>query len=78
MENGEQIDKEVSCGVPQGLVLGPDLWNLLYDDLLCMELPFGVQMVAFADDVALVATAQIYYLLEEMLSELMDIVVKWT
>lgn len=25
---------EMSCGVPQGLVLGPDLWNLLYNDLM--------------------------------------------
>jgi len=57
----------VSCGVQQGSVLGPDLWNVLYDELLGISLPPNVEVIAFADDVALVATASVPYLLEERL-----------
>nr|CAH7762824.1 unnamed protein product [Callosobruchus chinensis] len=31
--------KKVSAGVAQGSVLGPDLWNIMYDGILRMEIP---------------------------------------
>jgi len=67
----------VSCGVPQGSVLGPDLWNVLYDDLLRMNLPTDVEIIAFADDVALVATASVPFLLEERLEIALNDVINW-
>lgn len=56
--SAEIFRRDVSAGVPQGSVLGPALWNALYDGLLRTELPTEAQLVAFADDVALLVTAK--------------------
>lgn len=69
--------KNMSCGVPQGSVLGPDLWNLMYDDLLRTEMPNGVELIAFADDVAVVSTASAAYLLEESLELAFNKINSW-
>ncbi|XP_033251211.1 uncharacterized protein LOC117190263 [Drosophila miranda] len=49
---------EVSAGVPQGSVLGPTMWNAMYDGILRLSLPHGVNMVGFADDVAVLVVAK--------------------
>lgn len=58
LEYGDGHERVVTAGVPQGSVLGPALWNALYDGMLRVELPEGAQLVAFADDVALLVTAK--------------------
>ncbi|KAL7296561.1 hypothetical protein TKK_0009993 [Trichogramma kaykai] len=54
--------------VPQGSVLGPILWNVMYDSILRLKLEEGVRIVGFADDIAVVAVAGTTYEVEDILS----------
>lgn len=45
-------------GVPQGSVLGPTLWNILYDSVLKESLPMGVTVIGYADDTAILSEAK--------------------
>lgn len=69
--------KTVEKGVPQGSVLGPDLWNLFYDNLLRLEMPEGIQLLAYADDVAIRSTAPVPVLIEESLEEAFVTINDW-
>lgn len=60
--------RNFTCKVPQGSVLGLALWNAFYEGLLTMRLPSGVHLVAFADDVAVVATAHTGELLQRLVN----------
>lgn len=56
-KDGKKV-MEIKRGVPQGSILGPVLWNLLYDDLFRLNLPEEVTLIGFADDVAMVVVAK--------------------
>lgn len=73
----ESGEVRVSCGVPQGSVIGPLLWNVFYDGLLRMKLPTGVQLVGFADDIAVVGTARTTDLLESVMNSALEVVARW-
>lgn len=73
----EAGDQEVSCGVPQGSVIGPILWNIFYDDLLQQRLPEGIEMIAFADDIAVVGIAKNTDLLEAAMNRALSLVSEW-
>jgi hypothetical protein len=72
-----QREKQLSAGVAQGSIFGPDFWNILYDALLRLEMPNGVSMVAYADDVALVITARNAELAQCLLNQAMRGITRW-
>jgi len=73
----QKTEVKPSSGVPQGSVLGPTLWKVLYDNLPRVPLPEGVEYLAFADDVALVATAKEAYELKAKLTMAAEKVISW-
>jgi len=48
----------VTCGVPQGSVVGPLLWDLTYDRVLRAQLPHGARLLGFADDTLVIACGE--------------------
>lgn len=48
----------MTAGVPQGSILGPTLWNVAYDGVLEVDMPEGVNTVAYADDLAILVKAK--------------------
>lgn len=49
--------RKAGAKVPQGSILGPTLWNVMYDGVLRMELAGRAETVAYADDLALLVQA---------------------
>jgi len=67
----------VTGGVPQGSVLGPILWNIMYDRVLKLNLPDEAKIVGFADDIVITVTAKHLYEIKLIANESIAIVKKW-
>lgn len=68
---------KINSGVPQGSILGPTLWNILYDKLFDLDMPEDVTLVGFADDVAMVVKARNETLLMDKANTSLLRVSKW-
>ena len=51
---GNLYTKKISSGAAQGSILGPELWNISYVEILKMDMPSDTHRVGYADDIAAV------------------------
>lgn len=69
--------RKVTAGAVQGSVLGPDLWNIMYDQVLRLPMPEDTFTVGYADDLALVITAKDVRIAEKKLNQAMKGINYW-
>lgn len=67
----------ITAGVPQGSMVGPLLWNGMYDGVLKLELPGGAKIVGFADDIVLLVLGETQLQVEAYTSEAISVVEEW-
>lgn len=66
-----QASKQITAGAAQGSILGPDIWNITYDEILRIEMPTNSHLVGYADDIAALITARDATEAQQKLNEVM-------
>ena len=73
-----KVTKRTSRGCPQGSVLGPACWNLMFDDLLrSLEKSIGNKFVAYADDLLVVVEGDSRLKLEVEGQRVVNHILEW-
>lgn len=54
--DGFQNRRSIRCDVPQRSILGPLLWDIAYNRILCFLLLRGCHAICYADDILVMAT----------------------
>ena len=69
--------KSMTKGCVQGSVCGPTFWNLVLDELLCVQLPDGCHIQAYADDVMLLAEGNSVDEVEAAANAALEAIYEW-
>ena len=69
--------KALDQGTPQGSLLGPPSWNILFNGFLKLPWPEAVRKFAYADDVALILAAASRKELRELAEKVGRMVTQW-
>lgn len=72
-----QVTKVVTKGCPQGSVVGPPLWNVLFDGFLRLRLGRGISARAYADDGLLLVKSNSSPDLMRNCSRALNMILKW-
>ena len=75
VRGGREERRGMSCGVPQGSVLGPLLWNIGYDWVLRGGLPPGAEVTCYADDTLVTAQGEAYEVAARLATEAVALVI---
>lgn len=68
---------QVFGGVPQGSIIGPFMWNIVYDGVLKIKLRRGVFLVAFADDIGILLVDDDLSRMEVTVNRAISDMVEW-
>lgn len=71
------VERVVHQGCPQGSILGPDFWNVVFDELLLALEDSGARVIAYADDLCIIVNGNSRRELERTGQEFTDIAATW-
>lgn len=76
--NGARAQKELTKGCPQGSILGPLLWNVMFETLLKADIGEQNELIAYADDLLIVVQGRSRVDLEVRTQGALNKVVAWS
>ncbi len=71
------VRKEMTCGVPQGSVLGRLLWNIAFDDILKEEVSPGVNVICYSDNTMVITAENDIPMLEWKVNTALEAMTHW-
>lgn len=76
--DGVTATKNLTKGCPQGSILGPVLWNVVFETFLRHDFGADVRIIAYADDAVIVVPGTTHLDLEEKAAVVMGIMDNWS
>lgn len=75
--NSEGTVYTQTAGITHGSVIGPLLWNILYDPILKLDYPSRVKAIEFADDLTLIIQPDYRLELDKKISGTLAMINNW-